>query len=305
MKCWWTMLMPRAMASDGPAIWTGVAVEQDLALVGRGQPVEDVHERRLAGAVLAEQGVDLAGTDLEVDAVVGDDARVALRDAAHLERRGDDRFRRVRHGCGAPDVRRGYAERAGRWPADPFRRLGRGWLRLVDAAAGVGAGLERARPSCRRGRCRAPSGPRARTCWPRRGTARRRCRRSAALNRTSPRGRLPAGDLRMTGLRDGGLDVLLGAGDDARVGRRAERQRTGRRRRRRRRCSAAQAASRTPLPVLPATCEQDVGLVGLDEGLGEGLAAGRVVERGCGEVVRHVGRGLTLMSGLTDLAPSS
>ena len=41
----------------------------------------------LAGAVLAEQGVDLAGPDLEVDAVVGDDTRIALGDAAHLERR--------------------------------------------------------------------------------------------------------------------------------------------------------------------------------------------------------------------------
>ena len=35
-------------------------VEEDLALVGRGQPVQDVHQGRLAGAVLAEQGVDLA-----------------------------------------------------------------------------------------------------------------------------------------------------------------------------------------------------------------------------------------------------
>ena len=75
MKCWWTMLMPRAMASAGPVIVDGLAVEQDLALVRRRQPVEDVHQRRLAGAVLAEQGMDLAGPDVEVDPVVGDDAR--------------------------------------------------------------------------------------------------------------------------------------------------------------------------------------------------------------------------------------
>ncbi len=68
----------------------GLPVEQDLARVRRGQAVEDVHERRLAGAVLAEQGVDLAGPHVEVDAVVGDDARVALGDAAHLERRRAD-----------------------------------------------------------------------------------------------------------------------------------------------------------------------------------------------------------------------
>ena len=39
-------------------------VEQDLALVGPGEAVEHVHEGRLAGPVLAQQGVDLAGTDV-------------------------------------------------------------------------------------------------------------------------------------------------------------------------------------------------------------------------------------------------
>src|SRR4029079_9816571 len=52
--------------------------------------VEDVHQRGLAGAVLTEERVDLARPDLEIDVVVGDDARIALRDAAHLERRGFD-----------------------------------------------------------------------------------------------------------------------------------------------------------------------------------------------------------------------
>ena len=78
MKCWWTMLMPRAIASAGPGDGDGRPIEQDLALVGRGQPVQDVHERGLARAVLAEQRVDLAGADLEVDRVVGDDAGIAL-----------------------------------------------------------------------------------------------------------------------------------------------------------------------------------------------------------------------------------
>ena len=36
-------------------------VDQDLALVGPVEPVEDVHQRGLAGAVLAQEGVDLAG----------------------------------------------------------------------------------------------------------------------------------------------------------------------------------------------------------------------------------------------------
>ena len=75
MKCWWTIVMPRAIASDGPGDRDHLAVEQDLALIGCGEPVEDVHQRRLAGAVLAEQGVDLARADVEIDLVIGDDAR--------------------------------------------------------------------------------------------------------------------------------------------------------------------------------------------------------------------------------------
>ena len=75
MKCWWTMLMPRSMASDGLWIVTGSPSMQDLALVRAGEPVEDVHQGRLAGPVLAEERVDLAGPDLEVDVVVGDHAR--------------------------------------------------------------------------------------------------------------------------------------------------------------------------------------------------------------------------------------
>ena len=51
------------------------AVEADLALVGPVEAGEDVHQRALAGAVLAEQRVDLAGPQLEVDVVVGEDAR--------------------------------------------------------------------------------------------------------------------------------------------------------------------------------------------------------------------------------------
>ena len=63
----------------------GLAVDEDLALVVLVQPVEDVHQRRLAGAVLAEQGVDLAGLDRQVDVLVGDDPGEALRDPAELE----------------------------------------------------------------------------------------------------------------------------------------------------------------------------------------------------------------------------
>jgi hypothetical protein len=66
----------------------GLPVQMDLALVGVVEPVEDVHERRLARAVLAEQGVHLALGQLEVDAVVGDHPREALRDSLQFEERG-------------------------------------------------------------------------------------------------------------------------------------------------------------------------------------------------------------------------
>ena len=61
------------------------AVDEDRAGVGPRQPVEDPHQRRLAGAVLAEQRVHLAARDGEVDAVVGDELAEALGDAAQLD----------------------------------------------------------------------------------------------------------------------------------------------------------------------------------------------------------------------------
>ncbi len=74
--------------------WAGdahlITVEQDLTLVRRGQAVQDVHERRLARAVLSQQRVDLPRAHVEVDVVVGDHAGIALGDAAHLERGRDD-----------------------------------------------------------------------------------------------------------------------------------------------------------------------------------------------------------------------
>ena len=60
-----------------------LAVELDLALVRAVEPGEDVRERRLPRAVLAEQGVHLADPCLEVDVLVRDDARKPLRDPVH------------------------------------------------------------------------------------------------------------------------------------------------------------------------------------------------------------------------------
>ncbi len=63
----------------------GLASDEDLAFVGPVEPVEDVHQRRLAGPVLPQQRVHLPAAEVEIDVVVGDDARKALRDPAELE----------------------------------------------------------------------------------------------------------------------------------------------------------------------------------------------------------------------------
>ena len=60
---------------------------QDLAFVRLVEAVENAHERALAGAVLAEERVHLAGPHIEVDVVVGDHPGEPLRDAAHFQQR--------------------------------------------------------------------------------------------------------------------------------------------------------------------------------------------------------------------------
>ena len=110
MKCWWTMPIRALIASLGDRIVTGLAVDADLALIGLHQPVEDVHQRGLAGPVLAEQAADLTRERPEVDVVVGHEAAEALRDAAQLK------FH-ARPSAGAPAG--GHGQRA----AVPSRRL--------------------------------------------------------------------------------------------------------------------------------------------------------------------------------------
>ncbi len=65
----------------------GLAVEVHGAAVGLQHAVDHLHQRRLAGAVLAEQRVDLAMADGEGDVVVGLDARKALREAFEKQKR--------------------------------------------------------------------------------------------------------------------------------------------------------------------------------------------------------------------------
>ena len=83
------VLVHHADAGLHRVAWPGevlnLIVQQDLAGVGLQKAVEDVHQGRLACAVLAEQAVDLAGLHDEVDVIVGDKRTERLRDATKFE----------------------------------------------------------------------------------------------------------------------------------------------------------------------------------------------------------------------------
>ena len=63
----------------------GLAVEEELALVGVVDAGQQLHQRRLAGAVLADQREDLAGVQVEVHVLERLDAGEALADALDVE----------------------------------------------------------------------------------------------------------------------------------------------------------------------------------------------------------------------------
>ena len=58
----------------------------ECAGIGRIGAGDDVDQRRLAGAVFAEQDVNLAAPKIEVDAVQRDDAGKPLRDVGEIEK---------------------------------------------------------------------------------------------------------------------------------------------------------------------------------------------------------------------------
>ena len=62
-----------------------LAADQDGAAVGMVEAVEDVHQGRFAGPVLADDAVDRAGGDHEVDRLIGVDRTEPLVDAAQLD----------------------------------------------------------------------------------------------------------------------------------------------------------------------------------------------------------------------------
>ena len=65
----------------------GLAVDGDLALVVGIDAAGDLHQRRLAGAVLAHQGMDLAGVHGEIDTLEHRHPTEGFADAAHAEKR--------------------------------------------------------------------------------------------------------------------------------------------------------------------------------------------------------------------------
>ncbi len=81
-----------------------VTVEPDLSRVRRIYARQNFYQRRLAGAVLAEQGVDLAATQIEIDRVEGERSREMFAQRNHFEqgtgRSGAARGRgKLNHAC--------------------------------------------------------------------------------------------------------------------------------------------------------------------------------------------------------------
>lgn len=89
------LLVHRGDAEPEGSDWVGdgdgLAAQEQLALGGLVCACEHLDERRLACAVLAEQAVDFAGEDVEVDAVERPSTWELLDDAAHLQEGGGTR----------------------------------------------------------------------------------------------------------------------------------------------------------------------------------------------------------------------
>src|SRR5579862_1955023 len=67
-----------------------LAVDEDLAFVGPYKSAEDLHQRRLAGAVFADEGDHLSRVDLYGDAAESCDAGVPLNGAPDFYDRTHD-----------------------------------------------------------------------------------------------------------------------------------------------------------------------------------------------------------------------
>src|SRR5690606_30083819 len=79
----------RAFAVGNAVEGSRLALEDHLSLevALRMHAAQDLHERRLSGAVLANEGVDFAALDPEIDVVESLHSRKALGNAAHFQNR--------------------------------------------------------------------------------------------------------------------------------------------------------------------------------------------------------------------------
>ena len=79
---WWISRMPSRSASAASRTSTGRPSTSIVPGVGPHDPAEHLDQRRLPRAVLAQERVDLAGPQVEIDPVQRHHAAVPLRHAA-------------------------------------------------------------------------------------------------------------------------------------------------------------------------------------------------------------------------------
>ena len=84
---WWMIAIPAFSASRTLAKRTGAPAIADLAVVVGLHAGQDLHQRRLAGAVLAHQRVHLAAAEVEADPGQRGHAGEALADAPRRQQR--------------------------------------------------------------------------------------------------------------------------------------------------------------------------------------------------------------------------
>ena len=123
-KCWNTMPMPsrarRRRAGDGDRL----ALPADFARVRLQHAVEDLDQRRLAGAVLAEQRMDLPGPDVQVPEMAQSGAARRRPRVAHLG------------GMGRNSTPSGSGRRSRRRERSPKSRTGSGGRRRAGGGKG-------------------------------------------------------------------------------------------------------------------------------------------------------------------------
>src|SRR5271166_2976937 len=83
----------------------GLSGEGHFAIVRREQAIEDLDQRRLAGAILAEQCMNLAGEKIEIDVIIRGEVTKPLHNVSQRhERRSGGTAERPRGGHGTSTV---------------------------------------------------------------------------------------------------------------------------------------------------------------------------------------------------------